>query len=604
MKLPPVHLLTLDWKPGVLAGWDRLVEHARNMEADAGKGDLFQQIVDQIRQMARTLNFKALPDLLARRVTARVLTQLWLDDEAVRKQLLTSQLLTALVNRQKPMLGIMPLHNLITLYFREFDRLDEQGKAESSGLRSQLEAVIREQLSARFDQVDDAGHNTGHRDVLAILHDEANWLLSVDGPKQLVGQVRENEIELADAFVRYELRGLDTGRYGDICRAHYYLDTLREIPVGSHDDVFEELLKPSVSRAPFAGGNRIGHAALEIMIDRADGTPGNEWQNFILDLAGDPRIASHAPNYREWWKPLGEERVEKVRGWFSKEDLRLFLRALEQYGVESGDPAIQRMFPGRKYFLEGLDKQKLIRNSRLMLGGNAAKIVKRILGGEIKTSFTGLSGDLSGTAVIYLDCGSFHILEGSHSFSFWIFLERPSMELVDYGVKEFSRSDFIHKMPAEYRKENPGLEYERIPHHGNWQNKVFNFLSKKGIGLDIESLLIPQEYNSYLRKHGVPVVGNNKTNLTGLSLKDDLVNYKISLRKNNPLLKEMPESAINIMALIVSKGSAKLEDFRDVFGIRVIDSRVIIQKHLGNIVVLSKDFEYELRSDVKKHIRI
>ncbi len=89
------------------------------------------------------------------------------------------------------------------------------------------------------------------------------------------------------------------------CRAHFYLETLRNLPLGAADPVLDELLKPSVAKAPFEGTRRIGHVALEILIDRAGQEPGDVWQNLILNLAGDPRISSTAANYREWWQPLG-----------------------------------------------------------------------------------------------------------------------------------------------------------------------------------------------------------------------------------------------------------------------------------------------------------
>lgn len=101
-------------------------------------------------------------------------------------------------------------------------------------------------------------------------------------------------------------------------------------------------LKPSVSKAPFEGDRCIGHAALEILIDRTGQEPSDVWQTFILNLAGDPRISSAATNYRQWWQPLsGEARIQKVRGWLSKEDLRLFLQAVEQYGIQSHNDELQ-----------------------------------------------------------------------------------------------------------------------------------------------------------------------------------------------------------------------------------------------------------------------
>ena len=308
------------------------------------------------------------------------------------------------------------------------------------------------------------------------------------------------------------LHGFDDGRYGDICRAHFYLETLRHLPPGESDPVLDELLKPAVAKAPFEGARRIGHVALEILIDRAGQEAGEVWQNFILNLAGDPRISSSAVNFREWWQPLGEERIQKVRGWLSKEDLRLFLQAVEQYGLETANTEMQRMFPARKRFLEGLFKLKLIRNTRLLLGGKAQQSVKRILGKDVKTSFARMDGQMTDKAVIYLDCGDFHLVEGSHSFKIWVYLAAPGDALRTYERNTFSHYDLTTTVPGTYKKLYPGLPYDAFVHTPyTWQNKVFTFLAENGIAIDVEQLLSPEDYRLQLRKFGIPAVSAKRT---------------------------------------------------------------------------------------------
>lgn len=506
MKLPAPESLKLDWSPAALESWDRLVYEVKQLGDSAGKGDAFQQMTLRLLQMSRTMDFRRLPELLRKRVAARALTQLWVEDTEFMRRLMNSKLLQSLVAMHRPVLGIVPLQNLITLYFREFDRLDQLG----DGMRSELQSVLKDQLELRLGGTKERTV----RDVLTVLHDEADWLLRSDGPKQLVEHIRSENMELSDGFIFFELRGLDSGRYGDICRAHYYLETLRHLPVGQYDEVFSELLKPSVCKAPYEGQQRIGHAALEILIDRADGDPGESWQNFIMDMAGDPRIASSAPNFREWWKPIGEDRVEKVRGWLAKEDLRLFLKALEQYGKESRNAELERMFPARKYFLEGLERLKLVKKTRLMLGRKAEFSVKKILGDELKTSYVKLTNDngMSDKAVIYIDCGDFCIVEGSHSFKLWIYLAPPSEKVYSYDINSLSHSELTHNVPSTYRKTYGwSAPYADITHHpSSWQNKVFEFLTQNGIGIDIENLLSPSDYDRHVKRYGIPVVKNKK----------------------------------------------------------------------------------------------
>jgi len=503
VKLPPVHMPVIEWPAMTIEHWQILIEKGARMATEAGQGDAFEMILARLREMASTGRFDGLPALLKRRLTARALTWLWLNDEVVGRRLLNSRMLSVLIDAQQPRLTRITLQQLAQFYFRRFDKLDEH-----EGLREQLEQVLLQQLQLLPDP-----KVTGPQvDPLVTLKRDGHWLLPLDGPVQLVGRVRDSGHELGATFEAMGLHGFDDGRYGDICRAHFYLETLRELSPGEYDPVLDELLKPSVAKAPYEGARRIGHVALEILIDRAGQEPGEVWQNFILNLAGDPRISSTAANYREWWLPLGEARVQKVRGWLSKEDLRLFLQAVEQFGIETENNELQRMFPARKRFLEGLFKLKLIRNTRLLLGGKARQSVKRILGDEVKTSFARMDGTMNDKAVIYLDCGDFHLVEGSHSFKIWVYLAAPGEAFRSYERNSFSHFDLTTNIPRAYEKLYPGLPFDAFVHTPHlWQSKVFSFLAENGIALDMEQLLSPEDYRLQLQKYGIPVVNPRRT---------------------------------------------------------------------------------------------
>ncbi|MCY1272047.1 Signature domain protein [compost metagenome] len=512
MRLPPIDNRPTEWSAPVVESWAHLVERANRMKARVGNSDAFDRMRATFREMASSGRFERLKELLARRLGARALTWLWLHDEVMGSRLFNVRMLDALVEFQQPRLSRLTLLQLIQLYFGRFDRLDERNKQADISLRERLEFHLLEQLQRMPERRQSFGP-----DPLHTLKREGQWLLALDGPNTLVRQVREQGGELGQAFESLGLTGYDTGRFGDICRAHFYLETLRELSPGEWDPVLDELLKPSVSKAPYEGERRIGHVALEIMIDRAGDDPGDAWQNFILSLAGDPRIASSTPRFREWWKPLGEDRIGKVRGWLSKEDLRLFLQAVEQYGVESGKEDLQRMFPARKLFLEGLFKLGLIRHTRLMLGRSAQLTVKRILGGEVKTNFATMESTMNDKAVIYLDCGDFHLVEGSHSFKIWVYLGQPGHGVKSYERNSFSHYDLTTELPRQYKQAYPKLPYEAVTHNGSWQRKVFDFLADNGIALDIEKLLSRTEYKSYLSRFGMPVVRRNKLHVEPLT---------------------------------------------------------------------------------------
>jgi hypothetical protein len=164
------------------------------------------------------------------------------------------------------------------------------------------------------------------------------------------------------------------------------------------------------------------------------------------------------------------------------------------------------MFPARKLFLEGLFKLGLIRYTRLMLGRMAEESVRRMLEKEVQTTFVRLEGSMSDKAVIYLDCGDFHLVEGSHSFKIWVYLAQPGGTVKSYDRTVFTHADLTGDLPRQYKKLYPHLGYEAITHIPMWQRKVFDFLTSNGIAVDVESLLSKRDYRLYLSRYGVPTV--------------------------------------------------------------------------------------------------
>jgi hypothetical protein len=501
MKLPLAPNVFFDWPAGVVSDWAHLLTRTEKLAQKAGGGSAFDAMCDRLRRSIARADLTDINEALGKRLGARALTWLWNNEKAMQKKSCQCSVITILVDRQKPRLTRTTLLQLCKLYFQEFDQLDKL----DDGLFISIEAVIRSQLR----KIPETQRAFLTRDPVVALQKSSDWLIGIEGPARLSGKVRESGEELEQRFTALGLIGFDVGRYGDLCRAHYYIEALKVVPIGHWDPVFDELLKPSVSRAPFGNDRRMGHVALEIIIDRAGSEVSEAWQNFVVGIAGDPRIKSSAKNYQEWWKPLGSARLEKVRGWLSREDLKLFLQALEQYGIESGKADLKRMFPARKRFLEGLYHQKLIRNTRLMLGHAAKGIVKKLLNDEIKTSFATLEGTLADKAIIYLDCGDFHLIEGSHSFKIWVYLAQPGVIVPSYDFSSFTHSDLTQTTPAQYEAMYE-LPREAVTHNGPWQSKVVHFLAEHGVELDIESLLTPAEYRGHLTRFGVPVVKSAK----------------------------------------------------------------------------------------------
>ncbi|UOB72459.1 EH signature domain-containing protein [Pseudoalteromonas sp. APM04] len=515
LHLPPIpELAQFNWER-MSQQWSSLTVQTKKIADGAGQGEEFKALEQQINRYVMYDQKEKLKQILIKRKGVRVLTQLWIDKEDVRKASLNEETIDY-IQAKHPKLGMSSLMNLISLVYRYFDALVD------GNIFNRLTQWLNQQIEQRLKDRKNSSDT-----ILSVLN-QAKWLFDLTAPKALVNLAKQNHLDLTEQLKKLRLNELPQGRFLDICHAQYYLDTLREIPVGEQHDVLHELLKHDVATMPFEEGKRIGHIALEIIIDRSAGAPSEIWQNFVLNLAGDPRIANTATNYRQWWKPIGENRVKAVTSWLAKEDLRLFLGAIEEYANYTGDEALNRMFPARKRFLEGLYEHGFVRNARLMLGNQAEHTVKRVLGKSLTTSYINLRG-MTQTSIIYLDCGDFHIIEGSHNFKLWIYMGLPSEKLNDYSLSELNHFALTNSFPQEYKKNYPKGELMPIQHSPtSWQKNAIDFLTQNGIELDLEKLFYKDEYRRYISRYGLPVVRKvvEEKNLLEINLLNALEVYQ------------------------------------------------------------------------------
>ena len=492
MKLPSFERIQLkNWNDQTFDSWAELTREIKTFTQDVSHNDAFDRRKRQLLGLAergihRPTVMKELSRLLQERITVRALVSLWLEDAALHQTLMNREAFQAMRQGQQGRFGRLGFVQLINLYFRYFDRLDLSDS--NRNVLSELQRTLREGLT-HFEA--NSHRSTG---VINALKTHADLLLQPEAAQAVTRYAKESGVEFNELFKRLGIQAYMQGRFADVCHFHYYLEALKECPFDEKSEVFAELLQEEVYTTPYEGKLTLGHAALMILIDRAIEADdiSDAWLEFIIDLAGDPRISKQSNHFLFWWSPLGDDRIDAVRSWFAKEDLRLFLEAVQEYGKETDNASLKRMFAARKLFLEGLFKLKLVRDGRLMLGSLAASSVKRILlQNDIKPNYIHLVGDLSEHAIIYLDCGQFYIVEGSHNFKIWVYLKKPSDEFTRYERHfKFDRSDLISRIPRAYRKLHPDSKYAAYSHSGDtWAVKVLDFLQENGIHLDRDVLL-------------------------------------------------------------------------------------------------------------------
>src|SRR5699024_3971830 len=141
-----------------------------------------------------------------------------------------------------------------------------------------------------------------------------------------------------------------------------------------------------------------------------------------VEIGGDPRLRRSAA-YRKWWAEIPPDCAETVARWLSAEDLRLFLDSIERFAETTGNPVMNRLFPGRKTFLWGLYELGYVKETRLIVGRDVRDDLRRRLSPEMLRSLARLQGrGRESTSLIAIDCGPFFLVEGSHNVKLWIFV--------------------------------------------------------------------------------------------------------------------------------------------------------------------------------------
>jgi hypothetical protein len=499
MTLPNLTFKLPEWRENDFKIFAMGTSILSQMAIHAGlDSDRFKIAYMRIHSLAVNKTPEQIPQAIQTAVDVRAATYLLSNDkDFVKSNALSLDFIVALY-KQNSRLSRLSLLQLIRAFFVFFDDLGGRDDVTS------LAEFIRLQLA----------HHEGSQSEndLARLATNRELVFTLDGPVAVVHQAVAANRSLAKQFDLLALTGYGDGKYQRICRYQFYLETLKQIPVGSDHPVLKEITREEVFLAPGSSGTMLGHDALKILIDRSPAHDVSDiWHNIIMTIAGDPRIPKTNRRYQQWWSFLGDERIVKVRGWLSRVDLKLFLHVLKEFAESSSASDMKRMFPPRKRFMEGLLDQGLVLQSRLFINSRAEHFLRTMYRPEEIPEFARVND--GARSMIYLQVGHCHMIEGSHSFRLHIFSDMPSKSYIPrYNVNKFSAYDLTGRMVNLFLDEMDDTEHDYAvithnPSRLNWQKKAIDFLSKQGIQLDLEKLFSPENYRLYKRYYGLPVAG-------------------------------------------------------------------------------------------------
>ena len=491
--LPALRFELRDWQEQDFASLRNNTETLSAMAQSAGTGSRRFEEAQQALLAAAQRGKQALYDRLRRLIDIRALSYLLgsQGDEAQSIQL-TPQLVSRLTGPRRQLSTLTLLH-LISAWFRRYDRFDNP-----QGLTA-LGSLLQSQLEQR--------QNASRTGLLSLYAKHRAMLFAVDAVSQLATRAHASG-NFETIIEKYGLTAQKDSRLVTLARACYYFACLEALPVGADSPLLNKVTQPEIRDAPLDGeGELIGHAVLRSLISRAAASSVSDpWRNTILSIAGDPRVPQSHSKYLKWWSRLDPALIRKVIGWLAGFDLKLFLSALEQYGKDRNDEELQRMYPARKRFLEGLLEQGLVDNTRLFISRDMKHYLKRSFKEEELPAYAIVRDPRS---MIYLDVASVHILEGSHNRAIYGVPQLPqASRILDFDIRKIHERDLGMGLLEQYEAEFNGngsdqLQVTHHPENFNWQHKVIQYLQRQGVALDMEKLFTPQDYFRYKRTHGL-----------------------------------------------------------------------------------------------------
>ena len=372
------------------------------------------------------------------------------------------------------------LRQLIILFFDHFDRIECYKK---------FGKLISDHLSILPE-------NRRRAKDIECFYEQRESLFNQDGPKNIVALAQRENTNLNDIARQSFIQNSPQCRFYEITKNIYYIETLKAIPVGKDDKIFNELLKQDVKESPFESGY-IGHEVAKIMIKRtldASQQMSEEWRDYILSIMGDPRVPRSSTNYQKWWQHLEKIHVDAMVRWLSGLDLKLFFEIIEEHAKNTSNSELMRMFPSRKIFLSGLYDKEYIEFSRLLINTDVERFIRKNYSLDKIPEFTQLT-DGGDKSLIYLRIRNAHVLEGTHNFGMRISEEPPT------GNIELAKRVNIRSV-ASLNPDTIRFRHDNRTPRPLWQYNVLSALKGDPYNLSISPHMVLSEadYKEY-RKH-------------------------------------------------------------------------------------------------------
>ena len=326
-------------------------------------------------------------------------------------------------------------------------------------------------------------------------------LLFIDGaPRKFAEYATTHQWEIAKLSQDAGVPGL--GDFHDTVWKWFYVTHSKEAPYGTISNTLNEALQSRLYEQPLEG-RKVGHLLVEVLSRRCiqdSRSIPDRWLSYILRIAGDPRKSATSLQFQSWWAPQEADVIKKVKASLAKRDLEFFLQLLEEFSVQQGGD-MERMFPARKRFLEGiLAEGDGVQDALLILSKSGQRYIRDKLPIEDRRGFSSsvlLRGNNPEQSAIYLELPNGHLIEGSHQSQLRIYqADSPfACRLRDTRPQSVGYKSITGSETRFNKTHHPPV---------GWQYGVMKHLANAdyGMRLDPQKALSPEDYRLMLKKYG------------------------------------------------------------------------------------------------------
>lgn len=469
------------WSDETKTAWALQGSRAEAVSTGAGVGRSFQQLLDEARRLLEDGDVETIRQRLGEQRFDRALITLWLNDETLAQTTMSAVVMAALSAGKR--LSRLTVIIAVTLLLKHFDRLD----GWRDGLFYEMSGLIRRAVAGP-----NPGQNPHAVDALRSLD---GYLFEIEGPRQLAHHLLTTRTDFMQWLTANQLSAHADSRFGRLVRDAYYLQLIDGADAKDENHPFLEAVTSDVLANQHTDQDRLlfGHQVLTALTGKTTKNPSTSWIDAVLKLGGDPRL-QRTTQWQRWWTKVPDENVRRAIRWMQALDLQAFLDGVADYAKTTGNEKMTRMLARRQRLLLGLYEQDLVEDVRLILGSDIRRYIERSAKFDLFEVARLRDSSKQDTAIVYLNCGSFCIIEGSHNFSIHVFIGGPLERLANPRNGWFEAAALRDEIPFRHKQQHGEDSHLSVIHQGfEWVRKTLDFIRDHGIEVDEHDLMSPTD---------------------------------------------------------------------------------------------------------------